>query len=266
MQTLVKRRGVAVEIEVLNLLYFQFGLPCPYEIRKGGEILIHPVKVKDNMSYLHAKTIMEIKKDEMNDFKILTMSYLEFLKKEAFKTQSSIDKFIMFNQIVFGYTYIDIIEKDEDWFVVFLEKEEGELVYKYIIDEVEYMEMVKISFFQNDPLYDDSEYSKEIREAIEAFYKAKYGKSNPPTLEKQIAYVISRNGWEVEKIMNMTQRLFSQVLKSIIDSEIYMVNNIMKASEKFKIDEEIKHPLHKKDKKPVEEVFVSDSELRKKIH
>lgn len=254
-----------MEIESLDLAYFQFGLPCPYEVRKGGEILILPVKVKDNMSYIFARSVMEIKKDEMNDFNILTMSYLEFLKKEAFKEQSNINKFIIFNQVVFGYQYVDIIEKDEDWFVVFLSEEDGELVYKYIIEEVEYMEMVKISFFQNDPLYDDNEYSKEIRDSIEAFYKAKYGTSSAPSLEKQIAYVISRNGWEIEKIMNMTQRLFNQVLKSIIDSEIYMVNNLMKASEKFKVEEEIKHPLHKKEKKVVEEVFVDDSELRNKI-
>ena len=44
-----------VDYELLRINYFQNDYPCPYTLKNGGTILIHPILVKDYSLYEYYK-------------------------------------------------------------------------------------------------------------------------------------------------------------------------------------------------------------------
>jgi hypothetical protein len=68
-----------IDIEQLKLTYFQNDEPCPYKLKCGYELKIYPIKVKDWSIFDKSLDILQIEKNEINDIKIIQMSYLDFL-------------------------------------------------------------------------------------------------------------------------------------------------------------------------------------------
>lgn len=257
-----------IDIKHLELAYFQFGKPYPYKLRRGGEVLIHPINVQDYFLFTYARSIMEIKKNEIGKIEYIKMSYLEFLTNVVFKeNDNEIDKLYLFLSLVLNEKYFDIIMNDNEFCVAITRKDGDSYYLKHLITSKELEEIARISLYQNDIDYDDTYYNPEIRAEIEKYYKAKYGSNTTSiSFEKQLAYVISKTGWTMEYICQMTYRLFNFVFKACIDSEIYLANTMYKAGGNFEIKEDIKHPLYQKKKTMIEEVFMDRSELDKKIH
>ena len=72
-----------VNIELLDLMYFQNSYNVPYRLKKGGDIEIKPILVKDYPLYEWSMSVLNIKKNEINDIEIIQMSYLDFLVKNS---------------------------------------------------------------------------------------------------------------------------------------------------------------------------------------
>lgn len=256
-----------VDYELLRLQYFQNELPCPYKLGKGTQILIYPITVEEYFMYLYSKDVMEIDKNNTTDIKIIQMSYLEFLYRHIFTSNDIyIDKFLLFFRMILHEENINITEENNRFYVTISKETEDGFVYKHIISSKEIEEISKISFFQNEPDYDDTIYNPEVKKAMEDYYKLKY-KGSSPSLEKQKAYLIGKTGLTVKDINKMIYRTFNLVYHSCIDSEIYMTQKIIESSPKYEVKEPMSHPLFTKPKSRLNEVFSqTDDDLGAKIH
>lgn len=249
-----------VDYELLRVQYFQNEIPCPYELKGGTKILIYPINVEDYYTYIISKGIMEINKNDTQDVSIISMSYLEFLYKKILKNnQVNIDKFLIFLRLILHEDYINIEETDKKFYLTISKNTDDGYEYKHIISSKELEEISKISFFQNDPDYDDTIYNPEIKKAMEDYYKLKY-RGSSPSLEKQKAYVISKTGFNLKDINKMIYRTFNFVYHACIDSEIYLSQQILKGSYRYEIKEPIIHPLFEKPKSKLNEVFSKSAE------
>lgn len=256
-----------VDYELLRLQYFQNELPCPYKLSKGTQLLIYPITVEDFFMYLYSKDVMEIDKNNTTDIKIIQMSYLEFLVKHIFVNNDTyVDKFLLFFRMILHEENINITEDNHKFYVTISKETEDGFVYKHIINSKELEEISKISFFQNEPDYDDTIYSPDIKKAMEDYYRLKY-KGSSPSLERQKAYVISKTGFTVKDINKMIYRTFNLVYKSCVDSEIYLTQKIIESSPKYETKGFTPHPLFEKPKNRLDEIFSqTDDDLRSKIH
>lgn len=68
-----------INLDYLTLAYFANGKSVPYKLKKGGEVLIRPILLKDSFLYENAKQILEIDKNLIEDIEIIKMSYLKFI-------------------------------------------------------------------------------------------------------------------------------------------------------------------------------------------
>ena len=59
------------KLEFYEINYFANGLDVPYKLRKGENLSIKPILVKDFLRYDYAKEILLISKNEINDIKMV---------------------------------------------------------------------------------------------------------------------------------------------------------------------------------------------------
>ena len=61
-------------LEFYEINYFANGLDIPYKLKKGEDLSIKPILVKDFLRYDCAKAILLISKNEINDIRIIQES------------------------------------------------------------------------------------------------------------------------------------------------------------------------------------------------
>lgn len=253
---------MSIDLKVYEDLYFCNDEPIPYELKDGTKIIIYPILVKDFPMYDLCRNILTIPKNEFNDIDIIKMSYLEFLIN-VFKTNSVYSKNLAnllklcINEELFSFS----LEDKKPYIKVLNEKDE----VKFVIDKKDFDNISKIILYQNDITYDDTYISPEMRKAIEDYYSLKYRDIESPSFEKQRAFVISKCGITPNELKEMTYRTFSQVYQASIDSEIYIAQKVIQASEKYEIKGDINHPLFEKKKEKYSDVFQDADTFKQKI-
>lgn len=252
-----------VDIKSLELQYFINGLPIPFKVKKGDDILIYPITVKDYPIYEWAKSVLTIQKNDINNIEIIQMNYLQFLVEVMFtnneKTESQLRNIINLclheDYVAFAY--------DNGKNCIAICDSEG--IIKSIISPKEFDDMIKIILNQNDSTYDDRYISKDVREAYEEYCKLKYKNISNPSLEKKKGFVISKNGYSLQEINDMAYRMFDIVYHACVDSEIYIGQKIIQGSYKYKVDNDIMHPQFQKDSDPIAEMFSDAQAFENKI-
>lgn len=247
------------ELKHFELLYFQNGYNVPYALKKGGEILIKPILVKDYSMYEWAKQILEIKKNEINDIRVIQMSYLEFLIECIIGQQKELGEqlFTLLNLTLCEDNIKVVQDKGKDCIIICETNDD----VKYVISSKEFDDISKIVLNQNDANYDNRYITPEVQEMMQEFYKVKYKDVSSPSLEKRKSFVSSKTGILTKDLNNITCREFDNIYHANVDSEIYIGQKIIQASEKYKVEEDIKHPLFEKKKDPYAEIFEDTSIL-----
>lgn len=255
-----------VDIKTLELSYFSNGEPVPYKLKDGTIINIYPILVKDFPMYEWANQILQIRKNEINDIKIIQMTYLEFLLKETVNN-NEVSKYQLYYllKLCLHENLIGILddnnepyEKNGKQYIAIVDDDNN---IKHTIVSKDFDEISKIILFQNDINYDDRYISPDMRKEIEQYYKLKYKDSTPPTIEKKKAFVISKTGISLNEINNMVFRMFDQVYQASIDSEIYIGNKIIQASQKYDVKGNIEHPMFEVKKDPILSAMGGDAEV-----
>lgn len=253
-----------INLEELNLLYFQNGLSVPYKLKKGDTIYINPVLVKDYSIYEISKHILNISKNEINDINIIQMSYLDFLVV-LMVNQKELDidkKLTHICNLCLGTSNI-AIGKDNNKTVLVLYDENENI--QNIISAKEFDEISKIILNQNDVNYDDRYLSPDVKEAYEEYCKLKYKDISTPSLEKRKAFVMSKSGYSLQEINEMTYRIFDLVYRSGVDSEIYIGEKIIQGSYKYQVKEDVQHPQFAKDVDPIVSMFADAEAFEQKV-
>lgn len=250
-----------VNLEMLEKLYFCNSLNVPYKLKKGGEIEIKPIKVKDYPIYEIASEILTYNKNESTNIEILQMSYLEFLVKYIFTMENGDEKIqdlIWLAKNCLGYDYISI-EVDKNKPVITLCKEDGTV--EKIINRKEFDDIKKIILNQNNPKYDNRYISPDVREMLNEYIKVQYKDGYIPTLEQRKAFVSSKTGRTFAELNELPYREFDLVYDANVNSEIYIAQKIIQGSYKYEVKEDIKHPLFSKPHDIYSELFKDTSVL-----
>lgn len=250
-----------VDIKQLETLYFQINKPVPYNLKCGKEILIHPILVEYWAVFEASLPILRIEKNDINDIKIIQMSYLEFIY-HIIENSDKDDKYgMMLANILSGSLKTENVGLDKIDGKINIISIDGE----YNITSSEFEDIKRIILYQNIVDYDDRYMSSDIRKAIEDYNRIKYKDIASPTLEKKKIFIMSKNGTTEERINKMYYRTFSQVFKTLVDNDIYFANKMMETSPKYEIKDKIVHPMFAKDIDKLDEAFTSKEGLENKI-
>lgn len=259
-----------VSIDYLESFNFANGEPIKYNLKKGGEIVIYPILVKDYPLYEYAKGILDINKNEINDISVIQMSYLQFLIDYVIKRFNENNDELINPQYQLGNIiklclkedYV-AFDKDNGKTCILLCEDDGTI--KKIISAKEFDDIRKIILHQNDSDYDDRYISQDVREAYEEYCKLKYKNIQNPSLENMKAFVMSKSGYTLKEVNEMPYRIFRLVYNCGVDSDIYIGQKIIQGSYKYDVKQEINHPQFNKKKDPYAEMFSDAESFEKKV-
>lgn len=270
-----------VDIDKLELMYFQNDEPIPYRLKNavskdgsvsqdGYNLFIKPIKVKDWSVFNNCIDIIMHELQDYNSVEIIQMSYLEFvldvLLEQACDEEISENAFKLSTILSMS---LGVYEARKGMFrnkpCLTLHDESGLAIA--LITPKEFNELKKIILFQNIINYDDRYLSPEIKNEIAEYEKIKYSNDNivNPTLEKQKVFVISKTGISMKDINDMTYRTFTQVYNYNVNVDLYFAQKILQASQKYDMKEEAIHPLFKKEEDRLKSAFVSKSDFEGKM-
>ncbi len=262
-----------VNLESLANLYFCNGEDVPYELKQGGIIYIKPAIMKDYTIYQWACQVVQLLKNETNDFKVIQMSYLQYLVEVVFPQDEEVkdnkdlyqaykDRFVYLMKICLGAERLAILPNEKGkWQIVLCNNEDK---VQYIITAKEFDDIVFIILNQNDPKHDNRYIDPDARKAMQDYYDIKYRGVTSPTLEKRKAFVCSKLSKTFKELSTMTIREFELIYHACIDSEIYLATKVTEASYKYEVKEPTKHPLFEPEKDAFEEVFSNTDALQNK--
>ena len=250
-----------VDLKDLELRYFCNGYDVPYEVKNGGVLNIKPILVKDYPYYEMSKNLLNINKNEINDIKVIQMSYLEFIFNLIDVDITYNNSLIEICRLCLGYEKIAIGNHNNKKCLLLCDEKN---TVKYIITSKEFDDIIKIILNQNDANYDNRYVNPEVRELMIEYYKVRHNDIRTPSLEEKKAYVVSKTGMEINRINNMSYRLFDLVYNSCVNSEIYFAQKMVQCSYKYEVKGDVKHPLFEPKKDPYAEIFEDAGILKEK--
>lgn len=188
----------------------------PIEIIKG--LKIYPVSLRDYIMYSACSQVMQIDKNSINDPRIISMSYLEFL---IFMIQEDI-KSNVYGTATMLYTLISIVIKIDKPDITYAEDEKGKLfisiegvrLYKKDFDIFR-----KTILYQNSPSYKEEYINPELKADIEKAKELRSRGHKPKDIEYQIMAVVLGTGMSYEQVLDMTIRRF-YIASELIESKM----------------------------------------------
>lgn len=257
---------VDVNLNLYKSLYFSNMETIPFELKKGI-VNIKPILVKDYHIYQWASSILQIDKNHINDAKIISMSYLDFIVSYLLNdsnpkiAEEQQNKLAYIFNLCLGEEKISIVEDCGKTCIAILD--DNSLV-KAIITSKEFEKIAKIILAYNDIDYDERMVSDDIKSVVDAYIKSRYSDIYSPTFESIKAYVSSKIGKSFKEIGDMPYREFELIYHSLRDMDIFFSRKIIQASYKYDVKEDIQFPLNEKPKTIYDEAFTSTSVLNGK--
>ena len=258
---------IVVDIESYTNLYFSNGEEAPYQLRDKTVLMLKPVLLKDYTIYQTASEIIQLYKNEVNDIKVIQMSYLQYLMEVVLPSgEDSNGKKInpyeyrlrALIELCFGYKYVGFKKHNDRW-CIFLCQEDGAI--EHIITPADFDNLMVLILNQNDAKHDNRYVNPDVRKVVQEYYNTKYADTSTPSLEKRKAFVSSKLAKTFKELGEMTIREFELVYHACVDSEIYMATKITEASYKYEVKNPTNHPLYTKEKDPFAEAFSDTSVL-----
>lgn len=251
-----------VDMEQLELMYFQNNKPVPYLLQCGVEVLIYPIRLEDWSVFYSSLNVFMIEKIDYNDLSVLQLPYIDFLK--FLIKQNDVHESMIYTVLSQSLKENNMaISKSNGKSVIAILDEED--LIKSIITSKEMEEIKKIILKQNIYNYDDRYISPDIKKEIEAYNKIRYKGIVQPNFEKEKVFVMSKSGMSEDALNKMYYRTFSLMFRVMVDNDIYFANKMMEASPKYDIKEGSTHPLFTKEDDGISSAFTSSETLKNKI-
>lgn len=262
---LIATIDIVVDIEYYTNLYFSNGEDAPYKLRDGNTIYLKPVLLKNYMLYMGASEVIQLYKNEVNDIRVIQMSYLQYLIEVVFPQGGEQNIYEMKLRVLLdlclGEQYVGFVQKNDKWNIAIC-NEDGTI--KDFITPTDFDDIMLLILNQNDAKYDNRYINPDVRKMMQEYYSIKYRDVSSPSLEKRKAYVSSKTAKSFKELGEMTIREFELVYKACLDSETYLTTKVTEASYKYEVKNPTIHPLFVKDKDPYEEAFSDTSVLKDK--
>lgn len=233
-------------------VYFTYDSPIPYK-----NVLIYPVSVHSYLEFYSCLNCLLLEKNNTNDINIIRMSYLDYLfyiAEQDIKNEIFIDMLGYLFKLIFkeqeynfyrsnnGYIYFTINNQD------FLSQDFDE-IKKIICQQY---------FIDCEELLLDSNVMKHLNEAVE--YNQKHS-VDAPTFEELIVAYHLYNGYDYEKIYNLSVRKFRMAIDRMCLTEDYKIFRTAELSGMVTFKESIQYWLsHIKPKSKLDGLVVKDTE------
>lgn len=259
------------KISLYEKTYYQNYVPVPFQTRDGYILNIYPALVKEWSQFSESVTILQQDKSKTNDIDIIKMSYLEFLYNlinvEAISGQET-----HYKQMLFDCLRITFKDEQEtkftfSWFnerVNLCLKDQNDVV-KCKITPKEFNDIISIILTYNFVDYDDRQFSDDILKAIADYNRVRYKNIRNPSLEEQKAFVVSKTGMNYKDINELPYRLFHLIFEYNMGVDSYIGDKIIQGSYKYKVDENVLHPLYKPKTDILSEVFQDSEQFKNSL-
>lgn len=226
--------------------YFIFDDPVVY---KG--LKIYPARMRDYLYFHYYAQVLTLDKNSIPDFKIITMTYLEWLYYETEKGLEEKPYILWFDRL------LSMVLKDDESFSDIREslkryrKDENGKPY-FLIGEEKYtsedFEEIKLIIAEQNVLeLPDESIQKELRDKMEEArrIRQRLNQTKLCSLEEQLVAVAIYTGWDLEKIYGLTIRKYGMVIQRsdhLLHYKIYLAAS-MSGMVEFKDKSIIKHWL-----------------------
>lgn len=232
--------------------------------------MLKPVLLKNYVIYQNSSEIIQLYKNEVNNIKIIQMSYLQYLMEvvlpsgedpEGKKTNPYEVRLRTLIELCFGYKYCAFIQNDNKWNIILCNEDK---VIEHMITPSDFDDLMLLILNQNDAKHDNRYINPDVRQTLQEYYSIKYKDVSSPNLEKRKAFVASKLAKSFKELGEMSIREFELVYHACVDSEIYMATKITEASYKYEVKNPTNHPLYTKEKDLYAEAFSDTSVLKDK--
>jgi len=248
-----------IDIDVLSREYFWFDKPVPYLISDGQEILITPIMVEDSEMFLSWIDVISIDKNNLNDVKYISMSYLEFLVSSLLMSpieqlaQASISKIINILKLCLNFNGAISIQFNErnKPFIVYEDKK---------ITPKQFEDIRRIILYQNIVGYDDEYINPDIKQMMDEMNEIKTRDIDYPNLERRMAIITAHTGLSKAEQMKMTYRSHTMLMKEVYGEVDYMSarTGIMVGNMFSKNRIEFEDWIYKKKRNKYEQYFTAE--------
>lgn len=216
----------------------------PVELFPG--LLIHPVKMKNYILFLLSSSVLKIKKNQTNDPKIISMSYLEYLihlieKKDTVQESEMIKSMLcMIFDLVLAKENVDIrYGRRKNKLYISIDNVE---LNKKDFDKLRYFIL-----YQNIPDYSEEYINPELEKELELANKIRNRGKKPCDIEKQEMAVVIGSSLTLEDVKELTIRKFFIALEMIDKKMNYVMQKTASLSGFVEFKEEITHYLIEKE-------------------
>ena len=256
--TLMVNRVTDELLKYYEKYYFANEAPIPFKVKDNNYVLhIRPVTVSMFPFYQDNIGILCIDKNRINDAKIISMSYLQFLVDVQCQHEDYQRALVTILNISLGDEYKYTIGHFENGKAYLGVYKDDELLCR--INAKEFNKISEIILYYNDRDYDNRYISEDMRKAMEDYYSLKFKDSYVPTLEEKKAFVSFKSGLTLKDINEMSYRYFDIIYNQCVSNDLFFSQKIIQASEKYKVnDNEIVYPLFKKKESKFD--FLQDAE------
>lgn len=251
------------DIEKYKRIYFANDMPVPFKTRSGYELKIYPVKVKDWSIFEISLGIFLIDKNASGNAEIIQMSYLDYLVLLLSRDKTSDCALYIANVFFYAMQEEHIyLGKKNNRNVIVITDEHGNVKGYVTSREIEHI--IKIIQYQNIYDFNDDYIDPDVKALAEDYYRIKNKDGKSPSFEEKKTYTIAKTGMGLADINEMSYRMFSQVYNHCVGDVLYIGSKIIQGSYKYKVDEDIRHPLFEKPKDIYAELFTDTSTLKEK--
>lgn len=202
---------MAVDIKLLEQLYFTFDEDVPYKLEDGTQVTISPIMLRQSETFLVSADLLKIDKNSLGSVEIIQMSYLEFLYSHVFtKDKTALYKFNVILTFCLKWTHWRLVRNNETNEIGVLNEET-----QAIISEQDFDNIRRIIMFQNILNYNDDYISPDLKKMMAEVDSVKNGNVQMPSLERKIAIITAHCGLSKKDQLQMTMRAHQSLFEEV---------------------------------------------------
>lgn len=248
---------MAVDVKFLAEAYFAYDEPVPYRLKSGDTIKVVPVNVKQSNIFNSSVDIIAFDKNSVNDPKIISMSYLEFVLGLASQDRMYLYKLVNIIKLCLNIDY-PTIETTELGKPLIVNAETG-----IKITHKDFEDIRRIILYQNLLHYDDEYINPDLKKAMQETDALRNRNIDMPTFERKCAIITAHCGVSKKEQMDMSMRAHALLFEEVCgEIEFTTVRPIAIYAGK---GGEIDHWIYRKKKGKFDGYITSKDELVKQM-
>lgn len=248
---------MAIDIGFLTEAYFAYDEPVPYRLKSGDIIKVIPVNVKQSHIFNSSVDIIAFDKNTVNDPKVISMSYLEFVLNLAQQDKVYLYKLVNIIKLCLDIDYPSVETTETGKPLIINAKTGMKITHK------DFEDIRRIILYQNLLHYDDEYINPDLKKAMQETDALRNRDIDMPTFERKCAIITAHCGVSKQEQMDMSMRAHTLLFEEVCgEIEFTTVRPIAIYAGK---GNEIDHWIYRKKKGKFDGYITSKDELVKQM-